>query len=125
MRPFTLFILLFSCGLNHITAQDTLLLFHPTADNMEVIEKLVLERLFDLDGYHVVGVFHSGETYDYDQARRWLNENPDGPFTLREIRNPLEPGNLFGANECSEDFKALFIGFVENIAIVFQIFLEF
>ena len=110
MRPFALFILLFSCGLNHTSAQDTLLLFHPTANNMEVIEKLVLEKLFDLDGYHVLGVFHNGETYDYDQARRWLNENPEDPFTLREIGNTLEPGNLFGTNECSEDFKALFMG---------------
>ena len=34
--------------------QDTVLLFHPTAYNLELIQKLVEKDLFPLEGYHVL-----------------------------------------------------------------------
>ena len=59
------------------TAQDTLLLFHPTAYNLDVIETLVNEGMLDLEGYHVLGVYHIDECYQYDSSRvRIVRMNP-------------------------------------------------
>jgi putative glutamine amidotransferase len=89
-------------------AQDTLLLFHPTAGNLEVIESLVAEGVLDLEGYHVLGVFHAKEKYNYDSARTWLEEIHGGRYSLLEIRGHLSPDLIFCTNDCTEDFKMLF-----------------
>jgi putative glutamine amidotransferase len=89
-------------------AQDTLLLFHPTAGNLEVIEKLVSEGVLDLEGYHVLGIYHAREKYNYDSARAMLDELPGNRYSFREITGNLSPGLIFGTNDCSGDFKALF-----------------
>ena len=57
-------------------AQDTLLLFHPTAYNLELIESLDEQGILDLEGYHILGVYHSGEAYDFDSASLKVSENP-------------------------------------------------
>ena len=74
-------VLLCSCS-SSTWAQDTLLLFHPTAYNIDVIERLSHEGILNLQDYHVMGVYHSGEAYDYDQAALKVAENPDGIFSL-------------------------------------------
>jgi len=90
------------------TAQDTLLLFHPTAYNLDVIETLVNEGMLDLEGYHVLGVYHIDECYQYDSSRvRIVRMNPPR-YSLCEITDSLGPGNLFGANGCSGEFSRLF-----------------
>ena len=88
--------------------QDTLLLFHPTAYNMEVIQKLVDGGLFNLDAYHVLGVYHSGESYDYSEAQAYIHQQPGSIFSLEEVKGSLEPGNIFRENPASRQFKKLF-----------------
>lgn len=88
--------------------QDTVLLFHPTAYNLKLFQKLAEEDLFPLDAYHVLGVYHSGETYDYDESEAFIAQHGDSLFSLREIGGALEPGNLFGENPASGDFRKLF-----------------
>jgi putative glutamine amidotransferase len=88
--------------------QDTLLLFHPTAYNLEVVQKLVNEGLFSLEGYHVLGVYHKGEKYDYQDAQAYIEELGTTRFSLREIVGELEPATLFSTNPATGDFKDLF-----------------
>lgn len=89
-------------------AQDTLLLFHPTAYNLELLRQLSEEHILDLDGIHVLGVFHSQEAYDFNRSRSFLNEHPEIPFSLKQVEGTLRPATLFGVNECTADFKSLF-----------------
>lgn len=91
-----------------IFAQDTLLLFHPTAYNIALIEKLHNENILDLEAYHVLGVYHSLEAYNYEDAARILEESPDSKISIQEITENLEPGMLFGNNPCSGLFAELF-----------------
>lgn len=88
--------------------QDTVLLFHPTAYNLEVIQKLVDGELFSLDAYHVLGVYHPGERYDYSEALAYIDLHPDSKFSLEEIKGELGPDNIFRANDASAQFKKLF-----------------
>lgn len=88
--------------------QDTLLLFHPTAYNLEVISGLAEDGMLCLDGYHLLGVYHSGENYDFSQSDEWLKKHHDFPGSLREIEGFLGPGELFSSNECTQDFLELF-----------------
>lgn len=91
--------------------QDTVLLFHPTAYNLEVVQNLLEEEVFLLDGYHVLGVYHPGETYDYSKAEAYIKKNyrkKNALFSLREIQGELGPENIFMENPATEQFRELF-----------------
>ncbi|MCK5693903.1 MAG: hypothetical protein KAI08_13665, partial [Bacteroidales bacterium] len=88
--------------------QDTVLLFHPTAYNLEVIQKLVDEDLFPLDGYHVLGIFHPGESYDYSRAQDYIEQHKNSPFSLQEIKGELGPANIYRENPATDQFRDLF-----------------
>lgn len=107
MRLICLLLLLFFLT-PFTSAQDTLLLFHPTVSNLEVIENLVQEELLDLEGYHVLGVYHTGEKYNYDSTRTKLKMMTCSRYSIMEIRGDLSPDLIFGINECTKDFRWLF-----------------
>jgi putative glutamine amidotransferase len=92
------------------SGQDTLLLFHPTAYNFEVVQNLVDEGLLSLEGYHLLGVYHPKEMYDYTQAEAYLQSQQTAPFSLRAIQAELGPENLFGNNPATQQFRQLFEG---------------
>ena len=102
----SLILLLFLLG--SIRGQDTVLLFHPTAYNLEIIRNLEESGLLQLDAYHVLGVYHPGESYDYSRSVAYLEQEENGLFSLREINGDLGPDNIFGENPATEQFKALF-----------------
>lgn len=108
MKSFCLSFALLSCIFLGLGAQDTLLLFHPTANNIKVIENLIEQELLDLEGYHVLGVYHSKEAYDYEDVAKYIPGNPDGIFSLREISAELDPARLYEKNDCTPDFSSLF-----------------
>ena len=106
LRIFKLFLLL--SLISTTFGQDTVLLFHPTAYNLELFQKLAEEDLFPLDDYHMLGVYHSGETYDYSESEEFIALSGDIRFSLREINASLDAQNLFGENPASGEFSNLF-----------------
>jgi putative glutamine amidotransferase len=90
--------------------QDTLLLFHPTAYNFQVVQNLVDEGLLSLEGYHVLGVYHPKEAYDYTQAETYLQTHSSGLFSLRPIQGALGPDNVYASNPATAQFRQLFEG---------------
>jgi putative glutamine amidotransferase len=107
MRRTLILALISFCYLS-LEAQDTLLLFNPTAYNLALIESLMDKGLLNLDGYHVLGVYHSREQSDYKPALEKASENPNGIFTLTEITEELQPDILFKINPCTPRFEELF-----------------
>jgi putative glutamine amidotransferase len=101
-------LILLSCITLSAAGQDTVLMFHPTAYNLKVIQNLVDEGLFSLEGYHLLGVYHPGEQYDYREAEAYIDRQMDPRFSLREINAVLEPEALFQENQATEAFRALF-----------------
>ncbi|MEN8155338.1 MAG: gamma-glutamyl-gamma-aminobutyrate hydrolase family protein [Bacteroidota bacterium] len=92
------------------SAQDTLLLFNPTAGNIATIQNLAEEKLLNLEGYHILGIYHAGEAYDYEETRASLLDNPDHRFSLRQVDGALDRKVLFGNNDCTVQFERLFMG---------------
>ena len=90
--------------------QDTLLLFHPTAYNFQVVQNLVDEGLLSLEGYHVLGVYHPSEAYDYTQAEDYLQTQASGLFSLKAIQGVLGPDNVYASNPSTPQFRQLFEG---------------
>jgi putative glutamine amidotransferase len=88
--------------------QDTVLLFHPTAYNLELVQKLMDDEIFKLKGYHLLGVYHPGENYDYAKAESYIKEHSISYFSLRKISGKLGPENLFMKNPASLQFRKLF-----------------
>lgn len=108
MRRIVLFTMLLICCYFRARAQDTLLMFHPTAYNLEVVQHLIDEGVFSMNGYHLLGVYHELERYDYDLAKAYIDHHQAGNFSLHEISGILHTGDLFGGNVCTEQFKHLF-----------------
>jgi len=107
LKSITRLILLLSLSISAL-GQDTILLFHPTAYNLEVIRKLEDEKLFPLDGYHVLGVYHAGENYDYSNSEAYIAQKGKSLFSLKEISEKLVPDNIFRENSSTRTFKELF-----------------
>ena len=108
MRLRNLFFALLSSCSTLLGAQDTLLLFHPTVYNLELIESLRQKEVINLEGYHVLGVFHTREAYNYEPAFKKVAENPDAGFSLVEIKGELQAGALYESNQCTDLFEELF-----------------
>ncbi len=102
-----LFLFLLWCLAPAAGGQDTLLLFHPTVYNLEVIQNLMDKALLNLEGYHVKGVYHELETYDYSQSEAYIGYNRASHFSLEEIHGNLGPDNIFGKNGCTGQFTKL------------------
>lgn len=108
MKKISLILLFLVLRVSFSAGQDTLLLFHPTAYNIEVIKSLADDRMLDLDGYHVLGVYHALEAYDYNEARKFLQEEADHRFSLYKVEGELDLETLFDSNGCTKDFYSLF-----------------
>jgi putative glutamine amidotransferase len=115
MRSHALVILFLVLRVITVPAQDTLLLFHPTVENLEVIRNLSEKGLLDLEGIHILGICHSGENYDYHKSLAYLDSIADDSYSLREISAGLQQDGLFKKNACSALFKALFEGSIGAI----------
>ena len=106
--PVPLFMLILFITCFRLTGQDTLILFHPTVDNLKVIQQLTDQKILDLTGIHMLGVYHGKEKYDYDRTREFLSGNPGLAFSIRSCEGELSVDKLFGKNECSATFQQLF-----------------
>jgi putative glutamine amidotransferase len=101
----TLFLMLFQlCALG----QDTLLIIHPTADNIRLIDRLIRDGIFPLENYHLLGVYHEDEAYDYGQASELIRLNHIERFSLVEVTGHLDAPDIFSTNKCSGQFAHLF-----------------
>lgn len=93
-----------------LISQDTLLLFNPTASNLAVIENLASSGFLDLEGYHVQGIFHVAEDFDYQEAQEAIAALTPNRYSLKELTCRLGPEEVFGTNPCTEAFRSLFSG---------------
>jgi len=74
-----------------------------------VFQRLDADDMLCLDGYHLLGVYHHGESYDYAEAATFLDENPGLDASLHEVSIDLKEEELFSSNAWSKDFRDLFL----------------
>jgi len=88
--------------------QDTLLMVHPTADNIHLVDRLIGQGIFPLEGYHLLGVFHEDEAYDYGEAADYIRDHRLQYVSLKEVKGKLDPYHISVTNSCSDQFEELF-----------------
>ncbi|MGZ2369387.1 gamma-glutamyl-gamma-aminobutyrate hydrolase family protein [Ancylomarina sp. YFZ004] len=86
-----------------------ILIAHPTATNIEIMSTLASKGLLDLDSIQLIGLYHSGEKYDYTKAQTVLDTITTLNMQLLELIDNITTDKLYGNNELSDEFNELFI----------------
>ncbi len=97
-------------------SQHRLVLLHPTVGNIESMEWMVENKIIDIPGVELVGVYYAGEVYDYSASEKYLAEHQIKNYHLRKIEGELNPEELYRENSCTPAFRKLF---EESDAILF------
>lgn len=87
-----------------------ILLANPTVGNLKVVQYLVNAKLLDINERKMkfVGVYHPGQAYDFNETKKYIEENRLGNFYLQEVKGELNDSNLFVQNDCTGQLKKIF-----------------
>ncbi|MFO7935082.1 MAG: gamma-glutamyl-gamma-aminobutyrate hydrolase family protein [Bacteroidales bacterium] len=99
------FLLLSGAG---ASAQDTLLVLHPTKYNLRMMNHLIENGIFPLEEIHLLGIYHTDEAYDYEEAEEYIRKNRLAHVSLVEVKGTLDTDNTYRINPCSPRFRELF-----------------
>ncbi len=111
-------ILLFPAGLqaqdyfnsqNYQEEKSHLVLMHPTVSNIRTMNNLLRKDILNLDDFSFVGVFHSGERYDYETAKTFIDTaRLAAPFYLHKLQGDIAVDALYEKNALSKNFSLIF-----------------
>jgi len=110
-----LFIILFLISFQG-QSQYRLFLLHPTVSNIENMEWMVENKIIDIPGVELVGVYSAKEAYDYSASEKYLDKKQIKNYKLRKIEGELKPEDIYRENSCTPAFRKLF---EESDAIIF------
>lgn len=87
-----------------------IILTNPTVRNLKTIQFLVNENLLDvkLRKSKFVGVYYTGQKYNFLQTKAYIEENGLKNFFLQEISGDLNVDNLFEKNDCTAALQKVF-----------------
>lgn len=87
-----------------------IVLANPTARNIETVRFLTENQIFRVNTaeVHFIGIYHSGQSYDFNQSVEYIEENRLSWITLLKLDCDLHPDNIYGDNGCSEIFRDIF-----------------
>ena len=91
---------------------DTILLFHPTAGNIETFSLIFNEVVEDVSDseFHFLGVYHEHENYDYNKSLMLIDSMNAGKFnfSLYCVKGLPESEQIYTENVFYEQFEKLF-----------------
>ncbi len=98
----------FDTDFNH--HKKYILLTNPTVHNLQTIQYLTKTKLLDIKKRKMkfVGVFYEGQNYDFEQTKKYIEENHLSNFYLHKISGDLNEKNLFENNDCSAELEKVF-----------------
>jgi len=87
-----------------------IVLTNPTVANLKTIRYLTNVKLLDIKERKIkfVGVYHSGQKYDFNETKKYIKDQNLENFFLQEINDELNEENLFTNNDCSVQLKTVF-----------------
>ena len=105
-------LLLLVSGQNLFSQRDTILIFHPTVYNINMVLN-IFENVLDekqTQQYYFKGVYHRDEIYNYQESKNFLAipENKGLAFGLTEISGNPAPADLSRNNEFTAQFNSIF-----------------
>ena len=89
-------------------AQHRLVLLHPTVSNIESIEWMVENRVIDVPGLEMIGVYSAHEVYDYAISEHYISEHQLKNYRLLKVEGEIRPGEIYHENSCTPAFRKLF-----------------
>jgi len=92
------------------------MLLHPTVGNIENMIWMVDNKIIDIPGVELVGVYSADEAYDYAASEKYLTEHHASNYRLRKIEGQIKPEDIYRENSCTAEFRKLF---EESDAILF------
>lgn len=85
-------------------------LTNPTVHNIKTIRYLTNRNLLDINKRKIkfVGVYYTGQNYDFTQTKKYIEENKLKNYYLHKIDGNLSEANLFTKNDCTDDIELVF-----------------
>jgi len=95
-----------------------IVLTNPTVGNLKIILFLLEHKLLDIDTskIHFVGVYHSGQAYDFSKTAVYIRDQKIPGFYLHAISSDLREDDIFRENLCTYD---LLIAFRNSLGVFF------
>ena len=97
-------------------SQHRLVLLHPTVSNIENIVSMIDNKVIDVPGAELIGVYSADEAYDYSQSENYIKEHHLNYYNLRKVAGEIKPDEIYRQNSCTSAFRELF---EESDAILF------
>jgi putative glutamine amidotransferase len=99
-----------------VQSQHRLVLINPTVGNIESMEWMIENKIIDIPGVELLGVYYAKEAYDYSVSEKYLSEHQLKDFHLFKIEGELKTEEIYCENSCTPAFRKLF---EESDAILF------
>jgi putative glutamine amidotransferase len=115
IKSLLLFIFLFLISVQG-QSQHRLVLLHPTVSNIENMVWMVENKMIDIPGVELLGVYSAIEAYDYSASEKYLTEHQLTNYQLLKIEGDIKPEEIYRENSCTPAFRKLF---EESDAILF------
>ena len=100
----------------HCFSQHRLVLLHPTVSNIENMVWMIENKVIDIPGIDLLGVYSSNEAYDYTLSAEYLRVHHLNYYHLQKVEEQILPDQIFRENGCTALFRKLFD---ESDAILF------
>jgi len=97
-------------------SQNRLVLLHPTVSNIESMVLMVENKIIDIPGVEMTGVYYAKEAYDYSASEKYLADHSVKNYHLLKIEGDIKPEDIYRENSCTPAFRKLF---EESDAILF------
>lgn len=100
----------FRPGSGQLVTGKYIVIANPTARNIETVQFLTENQIFRVNTaqVHFIGIYHPGQSYDFEQSRKYIEENRLSWISLLEMDCDLNLENIYGENGCTEIFRDIF-----------------
>ncbi|MGB9893229.1 MAG: gamma-glutamyl-gamma-aminobutyrate hydrolase family protein [Candidatus Saccharicenans sp.] len=85
-----------------------LAVFYPTKGTIRDLQALKEIGFINLPNLKVIGIYHFKEASDYQEARKYVEDNRIDWFSFHPIRAAIDEKTIFMANDCSRELAEIF-----------------
>lgn len=91
-----------------IGGKVTIIALYPSVGTLMDLMTLRKNKIIDLPGLEVIGVYHEKEKTDYGRSKAFVTQNGLDWITFHRISAPISKETIFQTNACTPDFQTLF-----------------
>ncbi|MCX6571680.1 MAG: gamma-glutamyl-gamma-aminobutyrate hydrolase family protein [Candidatus Aminicenantes bacterium] len=84
-----------------------LVIFNPETFNIRALATLRKNGTLDIPGLIVIGVYHVKQTANFDESRKYVQENGLDWFKFHEVSAAISEPGLFRKNACTPEYELI------------------